>query len=129
MTTHALIQPDGTVETDITAVAAFRKVMLNEGTVVTLGTPMFDTFRAPNDPWVGWVFDWGIKMGLPVNAKAWALYARSPIYGPMLIGSDLGSPFDDRFLEIISEPIEEWLPVDVIEYMDRVLAEVEPDET
>lgn len=118
MTTYALIHPDDSVETDAKAIAEFQKTMLREGTVVTLTSPILATWRDPGDPWVGWVFDWGIPMGLPVNRKAWALYGRSPIYGPMLLATDLREPLPDGFLSVVASPIEEWVPADVLDAMN-----------
>jgi hypothetical protein len=130
MTTYALIQPEGTrrrtgavdIETDAAVVAEFQKAINDEGTdVVTLTSPSMAAYRSPHDPWVGWIFDWGKTMGLPVNRKAWALYGRSPIYGPMLIATDHRAPLPDEFLEIIAKPIEEWVPAEVLARMEEVI--------
>lgn len=64
--------------------------------------------------------DWGATKGLPVNAKAWALYGRSPLVGPVFVGldsNDDGTRDDlpDEFIDLIASP--EFPPSDLRERM------------
>lgn len=123
MTTYLLISPDDTIDADAVVVAEFQKAIYHEGsTVVTLRSPVVAPWDDPNDPLVGWIYDWGKVMGLPVNLKAWALYGRSPIYGPMLVASDHRRPLDPEFIAMLGRPIEGWVPAEAFANMTRILS-------
>ena len=82
-------------------------------TVVTLKTPLLT-----NEPvHVGVLDDFG-GQDLPLNSRAWALYGRGPIHGTMIVGRDDGRHVSDGLYEIISEPIEKWVPAEVRQFMD-----------
>lgn len=72
-------------------------------------------------PTVFALHEWGRLLRLPVNRKAWALYGRSPLVGPVWVATDDRAPLSDRWIEIISRPIEQWVPADVLQAMTRVL--------
>lgn len=75
-------------------------------------------------PWVGVIDDWGMTKRRPINWKAWALYGRSPIYGPMVVKPD--SPAEtipDDFVKRIAAPIEEWVDEAVLTRMHNIVRE------
>jgi hypothetical protein len=129
MTTYVTINVDGTIDTNPVATAEFQKIMLNEGTVVTLASPVTREHWTSGEPLIGWVYDWGAVHGgpdggpMPVNLKAWALYGRSTIHGPMMIASDARVPLTDEFLAMIDSPIEDWVPGDTLVRMAEILGE------
>lgn len=85
------IDPDGTVieytDPDLLGLA---HAEFEETDVVVLRSPWYDERVLPDGapPLVGVIYDWGRDLGLPLNVKAWALYGRSPICGPMWIALD-----------------------------------------
>lgn len=90
--------------------------------VVVLRSPLIphDQF----DPYVGYTDDWGMVKGLPVNMKAWALYGRSPIYGPMVVKTDLTSEIPAAVIDMVTKPLDKWVPREVLRNMHRILSEV-----
>lgn len=86
--------------------------------VVTCAAPwLSDTI-----PFVGAVHEWGVDMGLPLNPKAWLLYGRSPIVGPMLFGYDQDDAGDRpdlpaELVETMRKPLREIVSADVIDRM------------
>lgn len=132
MTTYVKIDPDGAVTTEATVIAEFERLMLNEGEVVILGSPLLAPYRDnQTDPYVGYVHEWGAVHGgpgngpMPINRKAWALYGRSPIHGPILVVRDLRGPLPDEFIEMVSKPIEEWVTGDILARMNSIIEQVE----
>lgn len=106
MTTFGLIiNPDGRVQSitepnvaaradDLFSSTGGSTVLSLIGAAVLLG----DTLRPHEDGpyvFVGWVAEWGRIDRLPLNVKAWALYGRSPICGPMVVALD-GEPGGNR---------------------------------
>lgn len=111
-----------------------------DGNPVTLGGVAFDgdvdvvhcmspiiTLFAPHRVFVGVVDDWGLAKGLPVNWKAWALYNRSPIFGPMYFADDTATPLPDELIDLIAGPIESWLPTEQIQTMQHIIATNYPE--
>lgn len=48
------------------------------------------------------VHEWGRLMGLPVNVKAWSMYGRSPLCGPVWVAADgCESPLSDRWVDVM----------------------------
>ena len=80
-------------------------------TVVTCAAPML-----PPGVFVGWIDDFGAQ-DLPLNMKAWALYGRSSIFGPMILGMDSGGPVPAHVIDMLNEPIEAWVPAETVAYM------------
>lgn len=105
------IDPDGTVD------------LVDGGDLLSVGRTAFDgrtdviTLRSPevDASWgvmVGVVHDTGLLDGLPLNRKAWALYGRSPIYGPMFVAfdqDDVGG----------RDPLETW-------FIDKIMSDDYP---
>lgn len=59
--------------------------------VVTLRSWWYDDRSDPTryqPPLVGVIHDWSRTNHMPLNVKAWALYNRSPICGPMYVALD-----------------------------------------
>lgn len=112
-----LIEPDGTIVVDQTAAEILVETLQDVGAdVVTLRSP-----HLPAGVYVGWVDDWGVTKGLPVNMKAWALYGRSPIHGPMVVRRDDGLDIPDEYVEHLARPIEEWLDAEILDRMYEIL--------
>ena len=124
MSTFIIVRPDGTVETDATVVAEFQETMRSQGTVVTLASPVARPHWSGPEPLVGYVFDWGRVDGLPINRKAWALYGRSTIHGPMLIGLDNRAPLSPEFVQMVSSSIEDWVPVEALAAIEAIAGAV-----
>jgi hypothetical protein len=115
-----LIETDGTVVTDQAVVEAARIAIEAGGAdVVALDSPL-----TPREPalFVGWIDDWGVTKGRPVNMKAWALYGRSPIHGPMVVANDLGFPVGELAAKV-SRPIEEWVAPEILDRMRELLGD------
>lgn len=65
--------------------------------VVTLRTPLI----APFHPYlIGIIHDFGMAK-FKINHAAWALYGRSPLYGPVFVATDDGSPLDSQFVAMV----------------------------
>ena len=101
-----LIDPDGSVipceGADLLTLT--REHIGESADVVTLSHPAF----GGGEIGVGAINDWGRMDGLPLNVKAWALYGRSPIVGPMLVALD-GSgasrpPFPSEVHDLLIDP-------------------------
>lgn len=107
--THVIrIDPDGTLARldDKYVLDAAVKVYTDRD-VVVLNHPMLGR----HGEYVGVVSDWGRVDQLPINWKAWALYGRSVICGPMFIGRDDREPIDDELIEWIdNETFDEMRP-------------------
>lgn len=97
MTTCICIDPDGTV-TPLSGrlLDLGREAFDGMTSVVVLHHPMVA------DLLVGCVHDWGLVKGLPLNRRAWTLYGRSPIYGPMFVALDEGDELPEEFIEAFS---------------------------
>lgn len=100
MTYVVRIDPDGTVtlQPGTNALAMARGHFSDLTSVVTLVHPLMGSIL------VGYIDDYGLRNQRPLNEKAWALYGRSPIVGPMYVRTDDGSPLPDDFIEKISSP-------------------------
>jgi hypothetical protein len=85
--------------------------------VVTCTSPLL-----PPGVYVGAIDDWGLAKNLPVNMKAWALYNRSPIFGPMYFADDNGADLPDDVLAMLAEPIESWMPATQLDTMTHIIA-------
>lgn len=121
-TTEFAIWDDGSVSSDPDVVAALRTELDQAGTdVVVLASPIMAAHHSLDIPWVGIIDDWGATKELPINRKAWALYGRSPIHGPMIVKNDLSMPIDPDFIAMIASPIEEWVDERVLVNMDRII--------
>lgn len=107
--THIIrIDPDGTVtRLDTTDVllegrelfslpTTFTCQPIDEQAAVEAGYPCFHV------PLVGVCHDFAYTETPVVNPKAWALYGRSPIAGPVLLARVDHEPFDDEWLDRIS---------------------------
>jgi hypothetical protein len=69
------------------------------------------------------VHEWGRLMGLPVNMKAWAMYGRSPLAGPVWVAVDMcATALPEAWLSIIARPIEEWVGAGILDAMTAVIA-------
>lgn len=89
--------------------------------VVVLHAPMLPTAA---DPWVGFIDDWGMVKHRPINMKAWALYGRSPIYGPMVLrNDDPSTPIPAEFIRMICLDVESWVPFDTLHRMYDIVRE------
>lgn len=117
MTCHR-IDVDGTVTARWTNALDAARAELTSTTVVSLSAPILPSSHV----WVGVLDDFGAA-DQPLNRKAWALYGRSPIYGPMYVAADGGSELPAEVVAIISTPIEEW-PID--DYPKSVVLGDEP---
>lgn len=86
--------------------------------------------------WLGMVHEWGYRLGLPLNHRAWMLYGRSPVFGPMWMMSATRNqvrpgvfervPMPDDMVAAILRPeaVTEYLEamrrgIDASEYADR----------
>lgn len=63
--------------------------------------------------------DFGDAKGLPLNRKAWALYGRSPIYGPALWYRDDHEPIPPELLAAVTSG--EFLTFELHDAMDAWL--------
>lgn len=115
------IDPDGTVTTheDADPLKLGAKAFDGQTDVVTCRNPFVSEVS------VGVVHDWGAVGGMPLNEKAWALYGRSPIFGPMFYSLD--SPYaplpDDLVAMLLSD--EDWIDPRVRAEMVRIVAQME----
>ena len=82
---------------------------------------------------VGVIEGFGRLDGLPINEKAWALYGRSPIFGPMLFGVDLTE--DEGRVDPIPQPLAalllgdtDWVGEELRTRMRGVLATINREE-
>lgn len=97
------IDPDGSVTASDLAPLAAATAERDHLTVVVCAAPFL-----PNDTiWVGVLDDFGAA-DLPLNRKGWALYGRSPLYGPVFFGAD-----DDRNIPVdvaamLRRDLEDW---------------------
>lgn len=111
------IDIDGSVTAvEGTAADAAREEFNDLTTVVVCGAPML-----PHGTWVLHLDDFGAQ-DLPVNPKAWALYGRSPIFGPVYFSADGGGHIPPSLVKMLTSPIEEWVPEPAL---SAVLGEVE----
>jgi hypothetical protein len=106
------IDPDGTIKHFAGSAMDAAYTEIEACSVVTCRAPVIPEHLLM----VGVIDDFGAD-GLPINMKAWALYGRSPIFGPMWFGSDVDGdvPFD--LAQTIRQPIETWVHAGVIEFM------------
>lgn len=80
----------------------------------------------PGGQIVGAVHQWSRVEGFPLNVKAWALYGRSPLCGPVFIAHDGDGvdrdPLPDWWIdEIAGDP--DWIPEETYDHMRLVAAE------
>jgi len=118
------IQPDGTVFAVSTQQGGYRyaaDAARKEGgiesiDIVTLPNPILG-----HGVFVGAIDDWGATYDppLPVNRKAWALYGRSPIHGPMWLANDYNEPLDTMLIDMLTG--DEWIGHDIDVAMDEWL--------
>jgi hypothetical protein len=62
---------------------------------------------------VGVIHDWGRTNHMPLNVKAWALYARSPLCGPVYVGNDGSTtrpPLHPQLLAALRNPAFPFIP-------------------
>ena len=69
-----------------------------------IGAP--EQFPSFDGPLIGMTGEWAHTDTPTVNIKAWALYGRSPICGPVILAFDDRRPFTSEWLEKLSGPIE-----------------------
>lgn len=125
MTARIAVWPDGTVSTDPDTIDALMTELAADGTdVVMLASPVAAAWRNRRHrrvvPLVGYIDDWGATKH-PVNMKAWALYGRSPIYGPMVIKDDLDLDLPAGLVDMLERSIDDWVAEDVLERMGTFL--------
>lgn len=71
---------------------------------------------------VGYVDDFGYSNpSYEINRKAWALYGRSPVVGPMVVGADDGRDLDPGFVTALLAG-DEWMEPEWIAAQERFLA-------
>lgn len=109
MTTIILLDTDGTVtELDDTDPFVAAEVhVAPQSTVFSCSSPPgappeFPTF---DGPLVGFTAEWAYRETPTVNVKAWALYGRSPIAGPVILTYDDRRPFDTEWLDRLAGDI------------------------
>lgn len=124
MTVYGLrIDPDGTVtpveQIDVLAAA---RAELRECDVNTLRSPFTN-----DDTYIGIGADWARVEGEPLNVKAWALYGRSPICGPMYVALDsnedgpaLRDPLPEPFVSMLTSD-DDWIGSRLRERMRHAL--------
>jgi hypothetical protein len=102
MDTYAIrIDPDGlVVRYDDPDLARYLATGQFDGQtdVVVLAAPFL-----PPGLYVGFIHDWGKVIGLPLNRPAWALYGRSPIFGPMFVKRDDDGPLDPALCDMLEQ--------------------------
>lgn len=98
MTTALLIQPDGSTELHTThdPLDFYRNTVVRETSVLTANHPTLDTHA-----FVLVYDDIGLlrEARQPLNRKAWALYGRSPVYGPVLFYRDDRADLETHVIE------------------------------
>jgi hypothetical protein len=109
------IDPDGTV----TRLAGSN--LLDQGHIACGGALEFLALRAPEPLGpgggllMGAIADRGALDGLPLNVKAWTLYGRSPVCGPMIVGYDSEQEprqtLPDEWIERVSR--DDFVPDDI----------------
>lgn len=120
----AVILPNDVILTSPKMVTEYRTTIEQAGSaVVVCASPLVEPFVG-DETLVGWIFDWGRVEGMPINRKAWALYGRSPLFGPVVIACDSGRPIPDRVIDMIGQPIDTWVPDDVRAKMTAVEMEL-----
>lgn len=97
------VDPDGTVTVVEGSALVAAQATWSHLSVVTLGAPFLPDDRT----WVGTIDDFGAADS-EINRKAWGLYGRSPIYGPMFVSEDGGGDLPSEIVEMISRPIVSW---------------------
>jgi hypothetical protein len=113
------IDPDGTVTELLGTALEAGHTEFKFTTVVTCAAPFLPT----DEVWVGVIDDFGAE-SLPLNRKAWGLYGRSPIYGPMFLGTDSHHDVPAEVAAIIALPLTEWpIPERAVQY----LTETQPE--
>lgn len=106
------IDPDGSVTRLDEFAWTAGQAEFDHTTVVTCGAPfvgqsvhvlVLDDFGAAD---------------LPLNRKAWGLYGRSPIYGPVFVGRDDGDEVDEELAATVEAAIGDWpIPSHVAELL------------
>lgn len=128
------IDPDGTVtECAGPALLGLARAELGEVDVFSIRAHQFAPFPGGADL-VACVEQWGATTRnatggpLPINVKVWALYGRSPVFGPAFLAHDrVSEDLDDREPldpEWIATMRTDWVPADVLERM-RAVAEAD----
>ncbi len=118
------IDPDGTVFAVSTQRGGYRyaaNAAQKEGgiesiDIVTLRNPILG-----RGVFVGAIDDRGATHDppLPVNRKAWALYGRSPIHGPMWLANDDNEPLDTMLIDMLTG--DEWINDELDNAMNKYL--------
>lgn len=120
-----VIHDDGRVQRLVGAQSALSSAtegFRGETSVVTLRSPFGPERDNPHAvPLVGVVHERGRLMGAPVNLKAWLLYGRSSIHGPMFVSYDGGSDdLPDDWIDRLSA--DDVIPAEVLAAMNQRLA-------
>lgn len=92
--------------------------------VVTVRPHDWAPFPDDDAPLVAVVDEWGRSKGLPVNVKAWALYGRSPLVGPVFLAFDSASdgrwPLPDEWITAMERPWQDWVLADAVDRMRTI---------
>jgi len=83
------------------------EVLPDHLTVVTLRAPLLEDFGTC----VGFIDDFGALPGdRQLNARAWALYGGSPIFGTMVVARDDDQPLPDTLVTVLTARWDTWTP-------------------
>lgn len=97
------IDPDGTITELPEGPLDAARAEFQWTSVVTCRTPFLD----PDMVFVGVIDDFGAA-DRPINRKAWGLYGRSAIYGPMFFGRDITGHVPPEVIAIVTHEIADW---------------------
>lgn len=115
------IDPDGTCTRDARLSGARDLALVGADSldVISLRAPFLRESFASNEL-VAYIDDWGRTKGLPLNRKAWALYGRSPVYGPVWVKDDHDAILSPKLIALIESA--DFPSDEVGELMDQWLA-------
>lgn len=78
-------------------------------------------FPSLHVPTVMCVHEWGRLLRLPVNVKAWAMYGRSPLCGPVWVALDgCVDELPETWIAAVRHPAAKWVHPRAVDAMQEI---------